>query len=52
VWEPTTQWALEWKSKLPLEPLYRLLDFLLPKIDAIVQSEYASVPALHFYLLC
>ena len=32
--------AIEWKRKLPLEPIFRLLEFFLPKIEAIVKAQY------------
>jgi hypothetical protein len=35
---PTPEWALEWKKRLPLEPIFRLLEFFLPKVEAVVRS--------------
>jgi len=39
---PTHEWALEWKSKLPLEAVYRLLDFFLPRIDSLAQTKVST----------
>jgi hypothetical protein len=35
---PTAAWKNSWKRVLPLEPIYRLLDFFQPKIDVLLSS--------------
>ena len=35
---PTNAWAAGWKAKLPLETIFRLFDFLLPKVEAMARS--------------
>lgn len=34
-WTPTTDWALLWKSKLPLQTIMRLLQVLVPQVEKI-----------------
>jgi hypothetical protein len=35
---PTPQWKNSWKRALPLEPIYRMLDFFAPKVDAVIAA--------------
>ena len=35
---PTAQWKNSWKQRLPLEPIYRLLDFFTPQVDRLIQA--------------
>ncbi|XP_033840896.1 protein HID1-like [Periophthalmus magnuspinnatus] len=34
-WTPTSDWALSWKSKLPLQTIMRLLQVLVPQVEKI-----------------
>lgn len=34
-WNPTSEWALSWKSKLPLQTIMRLLQVLVPQVEKI-----------------
>ncbi|KAJ0060043.1 hypothetical protein NL108_002833, partial [Boleophthalmus pectinirostris] len=34
-WTPTSEWALSWKSKLPLQTIMRLLQVLVPQVEKI-----------------
>lgn len=34
-WSATTDWALSWKSKLPLQTIMRLLQVLVPQVEKI-----------------
>ena len=34
----TCEWAASWKRKLPLEPVLKMIDFLLPKVNALRDS--------------
>ncbi|KAK7919183.1 hypothetical protein WMY93_010467 [Mugilogobius chulae] len=34
-WAPTSDWALLWKSKLPLQTIMRLLQVLVPQVEKI-----------------
>ncbi|XP_063070822.1 protein HID1 [Engraulis encrasicolus] len=34
-WNPTPEWALSWKSKLPLQTIMRLLQVLVPQVEKI-----------------
>lgn len=36
---PTEQWLQEWKAKMPLEPVLRLLDALCPKIEKLCAED-------------
>ncbi|XP_045744461.1 protein HID1 isoform X1 [Mirounga angustirostris] len=34
-WNPTSEWVLSWKSKLPLQTIMRLLQVLVPQVEKI-----------------
>ncbi|PIO52978.1 hypothetical protein TELCIR_25707 [Teladorsagia circumcincta] len=34
-WVPTAEWADQWKSKLPLQTIMRLLQVLVPQVEKI-----------------
>ncbi|XP_041942889.1 protein HID1 isoform X2 [Alosa sapidissima] len=34
-WNPTPEWVLSWKSKLPLQTIMRLLQVLVPQVEKI-----------------
>ncbi|XP_031429381.1 protein HID1 isoform X2 [Clupea harengus] len=34
-WNPTPEWALSWKAKLPLQTIMRLLQVLVPQVEKI-----------------
>ncbi|XP_064808811.1 protein HID1-like [Oncorhynchus masou masou] len=34
-WNPTSDWVLSWKSKLPLQTIMRLLQVLVPQVEKI-----------------
>jgi hypothetical protein len=50
----TRDWILQWQSKLPIEPILRLLDFFIPRIDAICENSYDYYPHIipihHLYM--
>jgi hypothetical protein len=43
----TRDWIHQWQSKLPIEPILRLLDFFIPRIDAICETTYTIIIATH-----
>jgi Dyggve-Melchior-Clausen syndrome protein len=42
VWVPTIEWALSWKQRLPLGPIFKLLDFFLPQVEALCNDHHAG----------
>lgn len=47
---PTAAWANSWKRALPLEPIYRLIDFFSPKVEIMIRQEsHTHMLARHTY---
>ena len=44
------EWAASWKARLPLECIFRLFDFLLPKVEAMARANplLSDASILHF----
>lgn len=38
-WQPTTEWAQNWKHKLPLQTIMRLLQVLVPQVEKICMDK-------------
>mgnify|MGYP004594102771 CR=1 FL=1 len=34
-WVPSSEWVYQWKSKLPLQTIMRLLQVLVPQVEKI-----------------
>ena len=45
-WVPSSEWVYQWKSKLPLQTIMRLLQVLVPQVEKICIDKSVEFTAL------